>query len=169
MLQWECPGEVLHKKPPTYDHLRIVGCLSFALLRQSTKGKFASKSRRCIFPGYPLGHKGYKLYDLDDQRVIYSRDVIFQETIFPFLQKSPIQPSMPILPLTSFEHVPVHDGASHTPISTSSPLQQHSSTNDSPISVTRGAVPCSSSEPNSDSPSRIAPIRRTARDSEDVD
>uniref|UniRef100_A0A803MNF7 Retrotransposon Copia-like N-terminal domain-containing protein n=1 Tax=Chenopodium quinoa TaxID=63459 RepID=A0A803MNF7_CHEQI len=34
--------------------------------------------------GYPYGQKGYKLYDLEDKKVILSRDVRFFEDVFPF-------------------------------------------------------------------------------------
>lgn len=51
---------------------------------QRDKDKFASRSRWCLFVGYPFGWKGWKLYDLDTHEYFVSRDVVFAETEFPF-------------------------------------------------------------------------------------
>ena len=45
--------------------------------------KFASRSWRCVFVGYPYGKKGWRLYDLEKQDFIVSRDVVFLEDFFP--------------------------------------------------------------------------------------
>ncbi|GJU48849.1 hypothetical protein Tco_1218404 [Tanacetum coccineum] len=34
--------------------------------------------------GYPQGTKGYKIYDIEDRKIIVSRDVSFMENVFPF-------------------------------------------------------------------------------------
>ncbi|KAL0306992.1 UNVERIFIED_CONTAM: hypothetical protein Sradi_6116500 [Sesamum radiatum] len=45
------------------------------------KSKFTKRAHICIFLGYALGQKGYKLYDMDEKMVLISRDV-FHETLF---------------------------------------------------------------------------------------
>ncbi|KAL2898459.1 Retrovirus-related Pol polyprotein from transposon TNT 1-94 [Bienertia sinuspersici] len=82
VLQWKTPYELLFHKVPSYDHLKVLGCLCFAAVK--TNDKLAPRARRCLFLGYPYGQKGYKLFDLTDQKVILSRDVIFHEHIFPY-------------------------------------------------------------------------------------
>ena len=82
-LNWISPFERLYGKPPTYDDLRVVGCLSFVANLQPSD-KLDYRAKRCIFLGYTFGYKGYKLYDLQTRKVFHSRDVIFYENIFPF-------------------------------------------------------------------------------------
>ena len=38
-----------------------------------------NKFERCIFIGYQDGLKGYKLWNLETRKVVYSRDVVFRE------------------------------------------------------------------------------------------
>lgn len=84
VLDGKMPYEMLHGQPPSLKHLRTFGCLSYAH-NQGRKGdKFASKSRRCIFVGYPHGKKGWKLFDLDKKEYFVSRDVVFVENEYPF-------------------------------------------------------------------------------------
>ena len=84
VLQGKCPYEVLYSEPPSYDHLRVFGCLCFAQVRSKSKDKFAVRSRKCIFVGYPLGVKGWKAYDLESHGIFVSQDVVFHEEIFPY-------------------------------------------------------------------------------------
>ncbi|XP_074289514.1 uncharacterized protein LOC141614669 [Silene latifolia] len=54
--------------------------------------KFAGKARKCIMIGYPFGKKGYIVYDIETHKCFFSRDVKFQEDIFPF-KKIPVSNS----------------------------------------------------------------------------
>ncbi|KAJ8626780.1 hypothetical protein MRB53_020087 [Persea americana] len=58
--------------------------------KTETRDKFASRSRRCVFVGYPYGQKGWRLYDLDKCEYFVSRDVVFSENVFPFADPSPL-------------------------------------------------------------------------------
>ena len=94
LLNGKCTFECLFGRPPSYDALPVIGCLAFAH-NQKTKGdKFASRSRKCVFLGYPFGKKGWKLYDIEAQECFVSRDVKFVEHIFPF-QNSLEPPTSP--------------------------------------------------------------------------
>ena len=50
--------------------------------------KFDSKARRCIFLGYGMVTTGYRLYDVNCSKVLYSRDVVFDESK-PGVEKEP--------------------------------------------------------------------------------
>ncbi|CAL1398262.1 unnamed protein product [Linum trigynum] len=78
------PFEVLLERAPSYDHLRTFGCLVYAKDTQHGLDKFAERGRRCVFVGYPLAQKGYRVYDLTSRRIYTSRDVFFVEGEFPF-------------------------------------------------------------------------------------
>jgi hypothetical protein len=84
ILDGKTPYRVLHGVEPSYKHLRVLGSLCYA--HEKTGDKMASRSRRCIFVGYPYGKKGWRLYDLERQDFFVSRDVVFSEDVFPFAQ-----------------------------------------------------------------------------------
>lgn len=83
ILNWKTPYETLHGKQPNYSNLRVFGCLSYATNVGPHKGKFEPRAQKCIFIGFSPGKKAYKLYSLDSEQVIISKDV-FYENLFPF-------------------------------------------------------------------------------------
>lgn len=94
ILEWKTPYKCLHNKDPSYSSLKTFGCLCFATNVKPHKTKFAPRVIRCCFIGYNPCQKAYKLYDLEDKKVIMSRDVVFYESIFPFIDSN--NPEMPI-------------------------------------------------------------------------
>lgn len=65
--------------------IRTFGCLCYAHLRSRDKDKFGTRSRKCVLVGYPYGKKGWRLYDIETEKFFTSRDVQFQEDVFPFM------------------------------------------------------------------------------------
>ncbi|XP_013589183.1 PREDICTED: uncharacterized protein LOC106297500 [Brassica oleracea var. oleracea] len=78
------PFEVLHGSQPDYTQLRVFGSACYTHRQARDKDKFGEKSRLCIFVGYPFGKKGYKVFDMDRNEFIISRDVVFREDVFPY-------------------------------------------------------------------------------------
>ncbi|CAM8998803.1 unnamed protein product [Rhodiola kirilowii] len=84
VLAGKTPYEVLFGVAPSFDNLRVMGCLCYVHHQLRDKDKFAARSRKCVFTGYPYGKKGWQVYDLEKGEFFVSRDVVFHETIFPF-------------------------------------------------------------------------------------
>ena len=87
LLQGKTPYEILFGETPSYKNIRVFGCLAYAHNQKHGGDKFASQSRKCIFIGYPYGKKGWSLYDLDSGELFVSRDVVFKEHVFPYVNK----------------------------------------------------------------------------------
>ena len=88
VLKGQTPFEVLFGQPPAYEHLRVFGSLCFMTTSKQGRDKFQERAKPCIFMGYPLGKKGYRVMELDTFKFHESRDVIFHENIFPFAAKA---------------------------------------------------------------------------------
>ena len=84
ILSGKTPYEVLYGVTPSYDHLRVIGCVCHIRNRDHNGDKFASRSRKCIFIGYPYGQKGWRVYDIEKGIFCVSRDVIFCEDILAY-------------------------------------------------------------------------------------
>jgi hypothetical protein len=84
VLNLETPTERLLHVTPNYDALRVFGCACWPNLRLYNKRKLAFRSKRCVFLGYSPLHKGVKCLDVSTGRIYISRDVVFDETVFPF-------------------------------------------------------------------------------------
>jgi hypothetical protein len=64
--------------------MRIFGCACYPNLRPFNARKLEYRSTQCVFLGYSNLHKGFRCLDINSGQVYISRDVIFDETIFPF-------------------------------------------------------------------------------------
>ena len=82
------PFEKLFNQAPDYNFLLVFGCACWPNLRPYNSHKLQPSLSQCIFLGYSLLHKGYKCLHLPSNRVYNSRDVLFDETNFPFADKS---------------------------------------------------------------------------------
>jgi len=91
-VQNNIPYQLLYSQPPEYSHLRVFGCLCYPNLSATARHKLAPRFAACVFLGYPSSHKGYRCLDLSTRRVIISRHVVFDESVFPF-SSHPTHPS----------------------------------------------------------------------------
>ncbi|WVZ50486.1 hypothetical protein U9M48_001732 [Paspalum notatum var. saurae] len=89
------PFQLLFCATPDYEHLRVFVCLCYPNIASTAPHKLAARSIACVFLGYLAEQRGYRCYDPVSRRVITSRHVYFDETVFPFarLQLTPSPPS----------------------------------------------------------------------------
>ncbi|KAL0395161.1 UNVERIFIED_CONTAM: Retrovirus-related Pol polyprotein from transposon RE2 [Sesamum latifolium] len=153
ILNWVTPYELLFRKPPKCDHLKVFGCLCYAKNTDPRKTKFSPRASKCVFMGYAPGQKGYKVYDLSSHSYVVSRDVLFYEFTFLFSSGDPIQPTycpIPLVPHSTVdacaptfptESIPAPSSTIITPISQSPVISPTVSTNTSPTSISPAPAP----------------------------
>ena len=93
LLQMKSPVELLFQEPPDYKFLKVFGCACWPHLHPYNSRKLEFRSKKCVFLGYSSMHKGYKCLHIPSNRVYISRDVVFDESLFPFA--SPITAATP--------------------------------------------------------------------------
>ncbi|GJT62613.1 retrovirus-related pol polyprotein from transposon TNT 1-94 [Tanacetum coccineum] len=136
ILSWKTPFEALYGKAPTYDSLKVIGCLCYPTVTTPRKDKFSPRGIPCVFIGYPPNQKGIRLYDLYKKVVFYKRDVIFKEHLYtsddevvPEQTNLPTEPNTPKpndAPRTDIEpkHVPIVSDAEETSFGTHNDTSQ---------------------------------------------
>lgn len=83
--QFKTAHELWYGTPPTYSHLRTFGCLVYVhICKERQNGKFSDAEKRGLIIGYQDGMKNYRIWLLNEKRIIYSHEVIFNESLFPF-------------------------------------------------------------------------------------
>ena len=76
------PYEMLSDVKPDVDNLRVFGCDVYVHVPDQKRRKLDKKAYKAVFVGYPLGKKGYKIYNPSNRRFAFSRDVTFVENSF---------------------------------------------------------------------------------------
>ncbi|KAG8502550.1 hypothetical protein CXB51_000089 [Gossypium anomalum] len=76
-IEKKTPQEVWSGNPADYSDLKIFGCPVYAHV---DNGKLEPRSIKCVFLSYKTEVKGYKLWCLENKKVMINRDVVFDET-----------------------------------------------------------------------------------------
>jgi hypothetical protein len=66
-------------KKPSLQHLRVFHCDAYVDVPKENRSKLDKKAEKCIFIGYKDGVKGYKLWNPETKKTVYSQDVVFRE------------------------------------------------------------------------------------------
>ena len=64
------------------SHFKVFGCKAYMHVPKENRKKWDSKTKKCIFVGYSITSKGYRLYDPVSRKICVSRDVLFDEDEF---------------------------------------------------------------------------------------
>ena len=84
------PYEAWNGIKPDVSHFRVFGCAAYVHVPEVERHKLDCKARKCVLLGYGANQKGYRLYDVESMKVIHSRDVVFDETSMPGIQKESV-------------------------------------------------------------------------------
>ena len=76
------PYEIIHEHAPNIDHIRTFGCMAYTYVQR--RKKMEKRSKEMIMLGYSDQRKGYRLYDPNTRRVVWSLDVRFDEDDYPY-------------------------------------------------------------------------------------
>ncbi|KAJ3698209.1 hypothetical protein LUZ61_001914 [Rhynchospora tenuis] len=82
------PYTSLFNKQPDYSLLKVIGCLCFPHTRPYNSHKLELRALPCVFLGYSNNQKGYRCLHIATNRIYTSRNVDFDEQVFPFKQGS---------------------------------------------------------------------------------
>jgi hypothetical protein len=68
-------------KKVNYSFLKTFGCEAFVHIDKENRTKLEAKFKKCTFIGYGVNDFGYRLWDYENNKIIRSRDVIFNEKV----------------------------------------------------------------------------------------
>lgn len=93
LLDWKTTFEIFYGHSSSYDNFRCFGCLCYVTNTIPHKDKLDHRVIICIFLGFNVGQKVYKVCDLQSHKILVFRDIVFYENAYPY------QPLLAIMPL----------------------------------------------------------------------
>ena len=74
------PHHIWHGKTPDLSHMRVFGSKCWYIVPKKKVKKLDTRAREAVMMGYSKQSKGYKLWDIESEKFVISRDVKFDET-----------------------------------------------------------------------------------------
>ena len=68
-------------KKVSYSFLKTFGCEAFAHVDSKNRTKLDAKSKKYTFIGNGIDEFSYRLWDFENQKILRSRDVVFNEKV----------------------------------------------------------------------------------------
>jgi transposase InsO family protein len=87
------PQEAWSGRKPCISHMRVFGCIAYAMVPDEKRGKLDAKGTKCLFLGYCEGTKAYRLMDVGTKKIIKCRDVVFMEDCMSVSNDLEMRPS----------------------------------------------------------------------------
>lgn len=91
---------------PELSHFKMFGTTVYPFLKPFNENKLWPRSAQCLFLGYSVRYKGAICYNMQTGKLILSRHVIHNESVFP-CKKLPIHVEDDVLVLQKSRHVPI--------------------------------------------------------------
>jgi hypothetical protein len=180
VINYDTPMEHLLGHKPDYNFLRTFGCAWWPNLCPYNTCKLAFHSKYCVFLGYNNHRKGYKCLDSSTGRGYISRDVIFDESVFPFSSLHPnagerLNVNILLLPPTLHTiqggnrvEEPNMSNADDVPAESYADIGDHGGTNDGIMVTSTEEIWSTAASPGSmvtDSPTAPNPDKKTTSES----
>lgn len=79
LLDCDIPSNVWIGKDISLGYLRVFGCRAFVHIPKNERSKLDSKAKWCICLGFGQEEFGYRLCDLVNNKIVWSKDIVFFE------------------------------------------------------------------------------------------
>lgn len=100
------PYELMANKKPSVKYFHVFGGKCYVLKDGELLGKFDAKAEEGIFRGYSLESKAYRVFMINDKKVVDSLNVTFDDTKLPSIQKEDNNDSLSVEDLYNDEDEP---------------------------------------------------------------
>jgi len=74
------PYEAWHQRKPELSHTRIFGSDAYVHINKQFRRKLDKKAKKLILVGYQAESQNYRLWDSTTDKIVISRDVVFNES-----------------------------------------------------------------------------------------
>jgi hypothetical protein len=78
-LDGDIPEELWIGKKVNYSFIKTFGCEAYVHIDKENRTKLEEKSKKCTFIGYNVNDFGYRLWDYENNKIIRTRDDVFNE------------------------------------------------------------------------------------------
>jgi hypothetical protein len=87
-----------------YKILKVIGCRAYTYIKKEHRDKLSPKAKDLVMVGYNTISKAYRLLDPGSKKIVISRNVFFNEQLFPFAgnQSQPVSPGFEFSANNSF-------------------------------------------------------------------
>lgn len=82
VLEGSTPYQRWYKNKPNLDHFKVFGSIAYCHVPKEKRTKLDYKAEKCLMLGYDVNAKAYRLLNLKSNKIIVSRDVVFNEDNF---------------------------------------------------------------------------------------